>query len=39
MISLEKWQILTTLQKFPKILGNLDKIIVATDFEKLTKVQ
>ena len=39
IISLEKWQILTTLQKFPKIVGNLGKIIVATGFEKLPKVQ
>ena len=36
MISLEKWKILTPFQKLPK---NLDKIIVATGFEKLPKVQ
>ena len=36
MISLKKLNILTPLQKLPK---NLGKIIVATDFEKLPKVQ
>ena len=36
MISLEKWK---SLQKLPKIVGNFDKIIVATGFEKLPKVQ
>ena len=39
MISLAKWKILTTLQKLPKHVGNLGKIIVATGFEKLPKVQ
>ena len=39
MISVEKWKILTPLQKFPKNLGNLDKIFVATGSEKLPKVQ
>ena len=39
MISLEKWKILTPLQKFPKNMGNLDKKIVATGSEKLPKVQ
>ena len=39
MISLEKWQILTTLQKIPKNVGNLGKLIAATGFEKLPKVQ
>ena len=29
MISLEKWQILTPLQKMPKNVRDLDKIIVA----------
>ena len=38
MISLEKWNILTPLQKFPKHAGNLGKMIVATSFEKLPKV-
>ena len=39
MISLEKWKILTHLQKLPKNVGNLGKIIVATGFEKLSKMQ
>ena len=39
MISLEKWMILTPLQKFPNNEGNLGKIIVATGFEWLPKVQ
>ena len=39
MISLAKWKILTTLQKLPKHVGNLGKIIVATGFEKLPKMQ
>ena len=39
MISLEKWKISTPLQKLPKNEGNLGKIIVATGFEKLPKVQ
>ena len=39
MISLEKWKILTHLQKLPKNVGNLGKIVVATGFEKLPKVQ
>ena len=30
---------LTLLQKFPKNVGNLSKIIVAKGFEKLPKVQ
>ena len=38
MISLAKWKILTTLQKLPKNEGDLGKIIVATGFEKLSKV-
>ena len=36
MISLEKLKILTLLQKLPK---NVGKLIVATGFEKLPKVQ
>ena len=36
MILIEKWIILTPLQKLPK---NLGKLIVATGFEKLPKVQ
>ena len=39
MISLEKWKILTPLQKLPKNGGNLGKMIVATGFEKLPKAQ
>ena len=39
MISLEKWKILTNLQKLPNNVGNLGKLIVATCFEKLPKVQ
>ena len=39
MISLEKWMILTPLQKLPNIAGNFGKIIVTTGFELLPKVQ
>ena len=39
MIPLEIWMILTSLQKLPKSVGNLDILIVATGFEKLPKVQ
>ena len=39
MISLEKWMILTPLQKLSNNVGNLGKIIVATCFEWLPKVQ
>ena len=39
MISLEKWKILTTLQKLPKNVGDLGKWIVAKGFKKLLKVQ
>ena len=39
MISVEKWVILTPLQNLPKNVGNLGKIIVATGFKKLPKVQ
>ena len=39
MISLEKLKILTTLQKLPKNVGELRKLIVARGFEKLPKVQ
>ena len=39
MISLEKWKILTPLQKLPKTVGDLGKVIVAKGFEKLPKVQ
>ena len=39
MIPLEKWKILTPLQKLPKNMGDLGKTIAATGFEKLPKVQ
>ena len=39
MISLEKGKISTPLQKLPKYVGNLGKIIVAIGFKKLPKVQ
>ena len=38
MISQEKLQILTPLQKLPKNVGNLGKLIVAKGFEWLSKV-
>ena len=39
MISLEKWYILAPLQKLPKNMQDLGKVIVAKDFKKLPKVQ
>ena len=39
MISLEKSKIMTPLQKLPKIVGDLVKLIVAKGFENLPKVQ
>ena len=39
MILLEKWMILAPLQKLVNNVGNLGKIIVATGFEWLPKVQ
>ena len=39
IISLEKWKISTSLQKSPKIVGDLSKIIVAVGFKKLPKVE
>ena len=39
MISLEKWMILTHLQKLPNNTGDLGKIIVATCFKWLPEVQ
>ena len=39
MVLLEKWMILTPLQKLPKNVEDLGKLIVAKDFEKLSKVQ
>ena len=39
MISLVKLNILTPLQKLPKNVRDLGKLIVAKGFEKLPKVQ
>ena len=39
MISLENLKISTPLQKLPKNVGDLGKLIVAKGFEKLPKVQ
>ena len=39
MISLEKLQILTPLQKLSKNVGDLGKLIFALGFEKFPKVQ
>ena len=39
MIALEKLNILTPLQKLPKNVEDLGKIIFAKDLEKLPKVQ
>ena len=39
MISLEKLKILTPLQKLPKNVGDLGKLIVAQGFKKLPEVQ
>ena len=39
MISQEKLKILTPLQKLPKNVGDLGKLIVAKGFENLPKVQ
>ena len=39
MIWLEKLEILTPLQKLPKNVVDLGKLIVATDFKKLPKVK
>ena len=39
MISLETWMILAPLQKLPKNVGDLGKLIVAKGFKKLPKVQ
>ena len=38
MISLETWMILEPLQKLPKNVGDLGKLIVAKGFKKLPKV-
>ena len=39
MISLEKLKILTPLQKLPKNVGDLGKLIIDKGFEKFPKVQ
>ena len=39
MISLEEFKILTPLQKLPKIVGDLSKLLVAKGYKKLPKVQ
>ena len=39
MIPQEKWLILTPLQKLPKNVGDLAKLIVAKSFKNLPKVQ
>ena len=39
MITLEKLKILTPLQKLPKNVGDLGKLIVAKGFKKFPKVQ
>ena len=39
MIALEKWKILTPLQKLPKNVGDLGKLIGSKGFKKLHKVQ
>ena len=39
MISQEKLKILTPLQKLPKNVGDLSKLIDAKGFKKLPKVQ
>ena len=39
MIPLEKWKILTPLQKLPKNVGDLGRIIVAKGIKKLSKVR
>ena len=39
MISQEKWMTLTHLQKLPKNVIDLDKLIVSKCFKKLPKVQ
>ena len=39
MISLEKIKILTPLQKLPKNVGDLGKLIGAKGFKELPKVQ
>ena len=38
MVSLEKWKISQPVQKLPKNVGDLGKIITAKGFEKFPKV-
>ena len=37
MISLEKWKISTPVQKLPKNVGDLDKLIIAKAFKTFPK--
>ena len=39
MISQEKWMILAPVQKLPKNVGDLGKLIVAKGYKRLPKVQ
>ena len=39
MISQIKWMILTPLQKLPKNVRDLGKLIIAKGFKKLPKIQ
>ena len=39
MISLQKFKILTPLQKLPKYVRDLDELIVAPGFDKFLKAQ
>ena len=39
MVSLEKWMILTPLEKLPKNGGDWGKLIAARGFKNLPKVQ
>ena len=39
MISIEKRMLLTSFQKLPNNVGNLDELIVAQGYKKLPKVQ
>jgi len=39
MFSIDKWMILTSLQKLPKNVGDLGKLIVAKGFIMFPKVQ
>ena len=39
LISQEKWQIFTPLQKLPKNVGDLGKLIAAKGFKNLPKIQ